>query len=59
MNIYRGYIEFIKTSKSKKPESRMKVISVCERMLKEAGYLTLELQDMLEAIFDEEVSRIK
>jgi len=49
MTIYREYINFIKSSGYKK--SGIEIVAVCEKMLDEAGYLTVKLQNTLEHVF--------
>ena len=53
MEIYRGYIKFIKDSGYSM--SGMDIVRRCEKMLDEAGYLSWKLQDTLESVFNKVV----
>ena len=46
--VWREYINFIRTSGYNK--SGIEIVDICEKMLDEAGYLTVKLQNTLENV---------
>ena len=56
VEIYREYIKFIRSAGCYKCD--VEIVDRCDKMLNEAGYLTVKLQDLLEKIFNKAVTLI-
>ena len=53
VEVYREYIKFIRSAGCYKCD--IEIVDRCEKMLNEAGYLTIGLQNILEKIFDKAI----